>query len=62
MTKQKQITIKMTPNQAAAVMLALIESQQGYTDGPTTPERIINLREVITSLDLAMEELVSNSI
>lgn len=50
----------MTFEEAAAVMLALVEAQTGYSDGPATPERILNLREVIQNLDAATENAVSN--
>lgn len=50
----------MTLDQAAAVILSLIDAQKGYGDSPSTPERIINLREVIKNLDAAMEDALSN--
>lgn len=62
MSKKKNVSVKMTIDQAAAVMLALIESQNGYADGPTTPERILNIREVIQNLDSAMEDAVSGPV
>lgn len=61
MAKQKQVTIKMTLEQAAAVLLALVDAQKGYGEGPTTPERIVGIREVISNLDKSMEEATSNS-
>lgn len=56
----KKVVIEMTFEEAAAVMLALVEAQTGYSDGPATPERILNLREVIQNLDAATENAVSN--
>lgn len=50
----------MSLEEAGVVLLSLIDSQKGYTDGPAIPERIFNLREVITNLDAAMEDAVSN--
>ena len=50
----------MSLEEAGVVLLALVDAQKGYTDGPAIPERIFNLREVITNLDAAMEDAVSN--
>lgn len=50
MTKDKKITLQLTPEQANAVMLSLIESQEGYTFGSAIPQRIVNLRDVIVNL------------
>ena len=60
MTKKTKITLKMSFEESAAVMLALIESQKNYTNGPAIPERIISLREVIQNLDTAMEDAISS--
>jgi len=62
MTEQKKISIEMTIDQAAAVMLALIDAQNGYGSGEATPTRIFNIRDVITNIDTAMESLVSTSV
>lgn len=48
----------MSLEEAAVVLMALVDSQKGYTDGPAIPERIFNLREVIVNLDSAMEDAV----
>lgn len=48
----------MSLDEAAVVLMALVDSQKGYTDGPSIPERIFNLREVIVNLDSAMESAV----
>ena len=50
----------MTLEEASSVILALIEAQKGYTDGPAIPERILNLRQIITNLDKSMEDYVNN--
>ena len=50
----------MTLEESGFVLLALVDAQKGYTDGPAIPERIFNLREVITNLDEAMENYISN--
>jgi hypothetical protein len=52
MSKEKQVTIKMDARQAAAVRQILFEHQKGYTyDEVSVPERILDIREVIKSID-----------
>ena len=58
MTKEKQVTIKMGVRSAAAVRQVLFDSQKGYTSGPSTPERVFEIREVITDLDDAIEQAI----
>lgn len=53
-----KVILEMSLEEAGAVILALVDAQKGYTDGPSIPDRIFNLREVITNLDAAMEESV----
>ena len=48
----------MSLDEAAVVLMALVDGQKGYTDGPSIPDRIFNIREVITNLDAAMEDAV----
>ena len=48
----------MSLKESAVVLEALVESQKGYTDGPSIPDRIFHIREVITNLDAAMEDAV----
>lgn len=55
-----KVVLEMSLEEAGVVLLSLIDSQKGYTDGPAIPERIFNLREVITNLDAAMEDAVNN--
>ena len=43
---------------AAAVRQALFESQKGYTDGPACPERVLEIRQVISDLDSAISSVV----
>jgi hypothetical protein len=57
---KKKVVLEMTLEEAGVVLLALVDSQKGYTDGPAIPERIFNLREVITNLDVAMENYIAN--
>lgn len=53
-----KVVLEMSLEEAGAVMLSLIDSQKGYTNGSSIPDRIFNLREVITNLDVAMEGAV----
>jgi hypothetical protein len=55
-----KVILEMTLEEASSVILALIEAQKGYTDGPAIPERILNLRQIITNLDKSMEDCVNN--
>jgi hypothetical protein len=56
MTKEKKVTIKMDPRQAAAVRQILFESQVGYTyDEVSVPPRIDDIRSVILQLDEELE-------
>lgn len=48
----------MSLEKAGVVLMALVDAQKGYTDGPAIPERIFNLREVIVNLDAAIEDAV----
>jgi hypothetical protein len=52
MSKQKQVTLKMDAQAAAAVRQVLFDSQRGYTyDESSVPPRIIDIREVIQDID-----------
>jgi hypothetical protein len=55
-----KVVLEMTLEESGVVLLALIDAQKGYTDGPSIPDRISNLRGVIANLDAAMETSVSN--
>jgi len=56
MTKEKKVTIKMDPRQAAAVRQILFESQVGYTyDEVSVPPRIDDIRSAILQLDEELE-------
>lgn len=48
----------MSLEEAGVVLMSLVDSQKGYTEGPAIPDRIFNLREVIVNLDAAMEDAV----
>ena len=43
---------------AAAVRQALFESQKGYTNSPACPERVLEIRQVITDLDDSISSVV----
>lgn len=53
-----KVILEMSLEEAGIVLMSLIEAQKDYTNGPAIPERIFNLREVITNLDAAMEDAV----
>jgi hypothetical protein len=52
MTKEKQVTIKMNVNEAAAVRQVLFDAQKGYTyNEASVPPRVTDIRGVIQDLD-----------
>ena len=52
MTKEKQVTIKMNVQAAAAVRQVLFDAQKGYTyDEVSVPPRVSDIRGVIQQLD-----------
>ena len=53
-----KVVLEMSLDEAAVVLMSLVDAQKGYTDGPSIPDRIFNIREVITNLDSAMEDAV----
>jgi len=54
----KTVTIEMPVRSAAAVRQVLFDAQKGYTTGPSVPERVFEIREVITDLDDAISAVV----
>jgi len=56
----KKVTIEMSVRAAAAVRQVLFEAQKGYTTGPSAPERVFEIREVITDLDDAISAVVES--
>ena len=56
----KNVTIEMSVRAAAAVRQVLFEAQKGYTTGPSSPERVFEIREVITDLDDAISAVVES--
>ena len=55
-----QVTITMPVRAAAAVRQVLFDAQKGYTTGPSVPERVFEIREVITDLDDAISAVVES--
>jgi hypothetical protein len=59
MTKEKQVTIKINVQAAAAVRQVLFDSQKGYTyDEVSVPPRISDIRGVIRQLDENIESIL----
>lgn len=54
----KTVTVNLSTYQAAVVRQVLFEAQKGYTYGPNAPERVFEIREVITDLDDAITQVV----
>lgn len=54
----KKVSIEMSTYQAAVVRQVLFEAQKGYSYGPSAPERVFEIREVITDLDDAIGQVV----
>ena len=54
----KKVNLEMDVFSAAAVRQVLFEAQKGYTTGPSVPERVFEIREVITDLDDAISAVV----
>jgi len=55
----KKVTLKMDVRSAAAVRQVLFESQKGY-GLEHTPERILDIRSVIQSLDDSISTVVES--
>jgi hypothetical protein len=55
----KKVTIEMSVYQAAAVREALFTDTKVYTYGDACPERVFEIREVITDLDAAIEDALA---
>ena len=54
-----KVVLEMSLEEAGVVLMSLVDAQKDYTNGPSIPERIFNLREVIVNLDSAMEDAVN---
>ena len=57
MTKDKKVTVKMDVRAAAAVRQVLFEAQKGY-GLEHVPERIVDIRSVIQSLDDSISSVI----
>jgi hypothetical protein len=55
-----QVSISMPIRAAAAVRQVLFESQRDYTTGGACPERVFEIREVITDIDDAITQVLEN--
>jgi hypothetical protein len=59
MTKEKKVTLKIDVLAAAAIRQVLFDSQKGYTyDVNSVPPRVVEIREVINTLDDAIGTVV----
>ena len=56
----KIVTLNLSTYQAAVVRQVLFEAQKGYAYGPSTPERVFEIREVVTDLDDAIGEALKD--
>ena len=54
----KNVTIEMPVRSAAAVRQVLFDAQKGYSTDASCPERVFEIREVITDLDDAISAVV----
>ena len=60
MTKEKKVTVKLDVRAAAAVRQVLFEAQRGY-GLEHTPERIVDIRSVIQTLDDSISDVVESN-
>ena len=54
----EQVSISMSVYQAAAVRQVLFDAQKNYSYGDACPQRVFEIREVITDLDDAISSVV----
>ena len=59
MTKEKKVTVKLDVRAAAAVRQVLFEAQKGY-GLEYIPERIVDIRSVIQTLDDSISTVVES--
>ena len=59
MTKEKKVTVKLDVRAAAAVRQVLFEAQRGY-GLEYIPERIVDIRSVIQTLDDSISDVVES--
>ena len=60
MTKEKKVTVKLDVRAAAAVRQVLFEAQRGY-GLEYIPERIVDIRSVIQTLDDSISTVVESN-
>ena len=59
MSEEKKVTIEMSVYQAAAVRASLFTDTKQYTYDPKcVPERVVQIRDVIVSIDDQLEEII----
>ena len=56
-----KVSVEMSVRAAASVRQVLFDAQKGYTTGPSVPERVFEIREVITDLDDAISSVVESN-
>jgi hypothetical protein len=54
----KKVNIEMSVRDAAAVRQVLFDAQKGYAKYAACPERVFEIREVITDIDDAISAVV----
>ena len=55
-----KVTLELDVRSAAAVRQVLFDAQKGYSTGVDCPERVFEIREVITDLDDAITSVVES--
>jgi len=55
-----KVSVEMSVRAAAAVRQVLFDAQKGYSNDATCPERVFEIREVITDLDDAITSVVES--
>ena len=53
-----KVSVEMSVRAAAAVRQVLFDAQKGYSIGADCPERVFEIREVITDIDDAITSVV----
>ena len=53
-----KVSVEMSVRAAAAVRQVLFDAQKGYSTDTTCPERVFEIREVITDLDDAITAVI----
>ena len=56
-----KVSVEMSVRAAAAVRQVLFDAQKGYSIGADCPERVFEIREVITDLDDAITTVVESN-